>query len=117
MDLLNFARNLIFIGGVFLTSPLFATDQALISKGQRIYLTQCISCHNRNPNKKGAIGPELIDVPFEVMQTKIITGRYPQKLPAGFTPKRSTKAMKPFPALKNDVAAIYAYISSVKNKK
>jgi mono/diheme cytochrome c family protein len=109
-------RNFIFIGGVFLTSPLFA-DGALIQKGQRIYLTQCTSCHNRDPNKKGGVGPELIDTPLEVMQAKVVTGRYPEKLPAGFTPKRTTKAMKAFPALKNDVSAIYAYIISIKNKK
>jgi mono/diheme cytochrome c family protein len=113
---LKFWRNLFFIGGVFLTSPLFA-DQALLEKGQRIYLTQCTSCHNRDPNKKGGVGPELIDAPLEVMQIKVVTGRYPEKLPAGFTPKRSTKAMKASPALKNDVSAIYDYIQSVKNKK
>jgi mono/diheme cytochrome c family protein len=113
---LKFWRNFILIGGVFLTSPLFA-DAALIQKGQRIYLTQCTSCHNRDPNKKGGVGPELTDSTLEVMQIKVITGRYPEKLPAGFTPKRSTKAMKAFPALKNDVSAIYAFIQSVKNKK
>jgi len=117
MQLLNFWRNLFLIGGVFMTSLVFSQDKALIEKGQRIFLSQCISCHNRDPNKKGAIGPEVIDAPLEVLQAKILTGRYPEKLPAGFTPKRTTKAMRAFPGLKHDIAAIYAYVLSVKKKK
>ena len=99
-----------------MTTSLFADDRALVEKGKRVFYTNCISCHNRNPNLKGSIGPELIDAPLEIMQIKVITGRYPDVFPANFIAKRKTKAMKAFPMLKNDVPAIFAFIQSVKNK-
>lgn len=66
---------------------------------------------------KGAIGPEMVDAPMEIMTTKVMTGKYPETLPAGFVPKRKTKLMRPIPKLKNDVAAIHAWVQSVKKKK
>jgi mono/diheme cytochrome c family protein len=85
-----------------------------IDKGHKIYLSQCIACHNKDPNVKGAIGPELVDAPVDLMKIKVVTGRYPEVLPDGFVPKRKTKLMKKFPQLEADVPSIYAWIQSVK---
>jgi mono/diheme cytochrome c family protein len=93
------------------------TDAASLDKGKRIYLSTCIQCHNKDPNIKGPIGPEVIDAPYAVMEVKVVTGRYPPTLPAGFVPKRKTKAMRALPKLKDDVKNIYAWIQSVKKKK
>lgn len=104
---------------VFLTLLLSfsAFAQVSIEKGKRIYLTTCVQCHNRDPNVKGSIGPEVVDAPLEVMTAKVMTGRYPDVLPAGFVPKRKSKAMRPLPQFKNDVPSIHAYVQSVKKKK
>ena len=91
--------------------------QVNIEKGKRIWLTTCTQCHNRDPNIKGSIGPETVDAPIEVMTSKVMTGKYPEPLPAGFVPKRKTKAMRPLPQFKNDIASIHAYVQSVKKKK
>lgn len=89
-----------------------------LDKGRRAYISVCIQCHNKDPNLKGSIGPELVDAPFEVMQHKVKTGRYPDILPPGFVPKRKTKLMRPLPNYVKDVQAIYTWIQSVsKNKK
>lgn len=93
------------------------TDQATLEKGKRLYLNNCLQCHNRDPNIKGSIGPELIDAPLEVMISKVMTGKYPEKLPAGFVPKRKSRAMRAIPKLKEDIPAIWAYVQSLKKKK
>lgn len=85
-----------------------------LEKGKRLYMSKCIQCHNRDPNKKGPIGPEMVDAPLEVMTHKVMTGRYPDPLPSGFTPKRKTKAMRPIPKLKQDIPDIHAWVQSVK---
>ena len=91
--------------------------QVNIDKGKRIWLTTCVQCHNRDPNLKGSIGPETIDAPLAVLRAKVLTGKYPDPLPAGFVPKRKTKAMRPLPQFKNDIPSIHAYVQSVKKKK
>lgn len=98
-------------------TPETAVDPAaLIEQGKKVYTANCLTCHNKDPNVKGAIGPELVDAPIEVMTVKVRTGRYPDVLPAGFVPKRKTKQMRKFPQLEADVPAIHAYIQSLKKK-
>lgn len=87
-----------------------------LAKGKRLYQT-CIQCHNKDPNVKGPIGPELTDAPLSIMQWKVENGGgYPSTLPPGFVPKRKSKAMKKIPNLVKDVPHIYAWIQSVKKK-
>jgi mono/diheme cytochrome c family protein len=92
-------------------------DQALLDKGKRLYISNCIQCHNRDPNQKGSLGPEVVDAPLEIMTAKIMTGVYPEKLPPGFVPKRKSKAMRKIPHLQKDIPAIYQWVQSVKKKK
>lgn len=105
--------------GAFIGAFLFshAHANADIAKGKRIYLSVCIQCHNKDPNLKGSIGPEIVDAPLEIMTAKVMTGKYPEKLPPGFVPKRKTRAMRPLPQYKNDIPAIHAYVQSVKKKR
>ena len=114
--------KLSILKGAFLSSLLFSTallaaDQATIEKGKRLYLSNCIQCHNRDPNLKGPIGPEIVDAPLSVMTAKIMTGGYPAVLPAGYVPKRKSSAMKKIPKLEKDIPAIFAFVQSVKKKK
>lgn len=108
--------SLLFSGYLFAQTVL-PMDKATLEKGQRLYKANCLQCHNRDPNLKGPIGPEITDAPLEVMTSKIMTAKYPEKLPAGFVPKRRTKAMRAIPKLKNDIPAIWAFVQSVKKKK
>jgi mono/diheme cytochrome c family protein len=87
-----------------------ATDEALVAKGRAVYMSNCTACHNRDPNKKGSLGPELVGTPLEVFKIKVVTGN---QYPEGYTPKRKTKAMKKLPQLEKDIPAIHAWIQSV----
>ena len=102
-------------GSLLLSQTVFA--EVSIDRGRRIYLSTCIQCHNKDPNLKGSIGPEIVDAPIEVMHVKVMTGKYPDNLPAGFVPKRKSRAMRPLPQFKNDIPSIHAYVQSVKKKK
>lgn len=92
-------------------------DTETLEKGRRLYVSNCMRCHNADPNKKGSIGPEMVDAPLLVMTSKVMTGKYPDPLPEGFVPKRKTKAMTRIPKLKDDIPAIWAYVQSLKKKK
>jgi mono/diheme cytochrome c family protein len=87
-----------------------------IEKGKAVYLSACIKCHNKDPNVKGPIGPEMVDAPIEVMHHKVLTGKYPDVLPEGFVPKRKTKQMQKLPQYVKDVPSIHAYVQSMKKK-
>lgn len=101
----------------FDVKPLTKVLPADLARGAKVYKANCVRCHNADPNLKGNLGPEQVDAPFEVVVSKIMTGKYPDPLPKGFVPKRKTKAMTPLKNLKNDIPYIYAWIQSVKKKK
>lgn len=102
---------------LFSHQGLTQTDAASIATGRRLYLSNCIQCHNKDPNLKGSIGPEMVDAPLAVMTSKVMTGKYPEVLPPGFVPKRKSKAMRAIPKLQNDIPKIWAFVQSVKKKK
>lgn len=87
-----------------------------IERGALLYKQNCLQCHNRDPNIKGAVGPEIIDAPLEVMYSKVMTSHYPDPLPPGFVPKRKSHAMRAIPKLKDDIPKIWKYVQSVKKK-
>lgn len=85
-----------------------------IERGRKVWITTCNQCHNKDPNVKGPIGPEVVDAPLEVMMSKVSTGLYPDPLPPGFVPKRKTKSMRPLKQHIKDVPSIWMYVQSVK---
>lgn len=114
---MNFLIQGALLGSLLILSPTVLSKTPDIEKGKRLFMANCLQCHNRDPNVRGSIGPEVVDAPLEVMTSKIMTGKYPDKLPDGFVPKRKTRAMRPIPKLKNDIPDIWAYVQSVKKKK
>ncbi len=101
------------IGPLVISSGTFA-NSTLIEKGRRVYVANCLRCHNIDPNETGSMGPQIVDAPYEVMYSKIMTGKYPDPLPVGFVPKRTSRVMKPMQGLKVDIPAIFEYVKSVK---
>ncbi len=86
--------------------PLTEVEQ----RGQALYLSNCILCHNPNPKISGSLGPEVKGASLALLEKRILEGSYP----AGYTPKRKTKMMLPLPHLKNDIPALHAYLNSFK---
>lgn len=99
---------------VFVAETPPETSPALVAQGKIIYESNCISCHNKNPSEKGSVGPAQAHTPWEVVKVKVVTGRYPEALPPGYTPARTTKAMRAFPKLEKDLPALWAYLQSFK---
>lgn len=99
---------------LFGLSPITSPTAADLERGARVYKSSCVRCHNPDPNQSGSLGPSQVDAPFEVVVSKIMTGKYPDPLPAGFTPKRKTRAMTPLRSLKADIPYIHAWIQSVR---
>jgi len=75
-------------------------------RGRQVYLAQCIACHNTDPSRPGAVGPELRGSSRELLEAKIVRGSYPP----GYTPKRPTKIMPPQPGLASDVPDLAAFL-------
>ncbi len=81
---------------------------ALVKRGRSVYQTQCIACHNSNPRKVGALGPDVYGSSRELLEARILRGEYPP----GYKPKRETHVMGRLPHLKSEIDAIHAYLNS-----
>lgn len=88
----------------------YPTDRVQNLEGKRLYVANCIRCHNSDPTKAGVIGPELYTTPSNVFRTKVPEGTYP----SGYTPKRRSKIMPKFKGLTNKTQLLYNYIRSTK---
>ncbi len=80
----------------------------LIKRGKVVYETVCTACHARAVGEDGPVGPAIAGASLELLQAKVLRNEYP----AGYTPKRDTKAMVPFPHVEPDLAAIHAYLAT-----
>ena len=76
------------------------------TKGQQIWLGQCVACHNPDPGKDGPIGPAVKGASKDLLQARVVQGTYPP----GYTPKRETKVMPPRPDLVASIPDLAAYL-------
>jgi mono/diheme cytochrome c family protein len=83
-------------------------DDQLALKGAKLYRFHCIACHAADPRKSGASGPEVFGASMELLEARILRAEYPH----GYKPKRGTRTMVKMPYLKNDLAAIHAFLNS-----
>lgn len=90
-------------------TPEQSAARELSVRGRSVYQTHCISCHNPNPRKAGAVGPDLYGSSLVLLQARLIDGKYPD----GYTPKRPGSAGMPlFPQLKSDLEALHAFLNA-----
>lgn len=83
-----------------------APPEPLADKGRRVYLANCIACHNSEPKKDGPIGPAVAGSSLELLSKRVVEGTYPE----GYKPKRNTKVMAALPHLKADIEALEAFL-------
>jgi mono/diheme cytochrome c family protein len=82
------------------------TGQALIDRGQAIYKSNCLACHNVDPAVDGVLGPAIKGSSLELLEAKVLRNVYPE----GYKPKRESRAMQVFPGLKDEIPALHAYL-------
>lgn len=83
------------------------TVSELTERGGKIYVMNCISCHNADPSKDGLIGPGIKGSSLELITARIMHADYPP----GYTPKRSTKQMVALPMLEKEIPALHLYLN------
>lgn len=88
------------------------TGQIELNEGKKLYILNCVRCHNADPSIKGKIGPDLLTTPANVFESKVLLGVYP----SGYSPKRRTKIMPKFKSLEGKTDKLYKYIQSFKKK-
>jgi mono/diheme cytochrome c family protein len=78
-----------------------------------IYRTNCIACHNANPNLPGSLGPAIAGAPPDLIAARVLHGGYP----AGYVPKRRTHIMKPLPWLGPHIGDLAAFLAAAKARQ
>ena len=81
--------------------------EALRVRGKSVYMANCIACHNTNPSLQGGLGPEVAGSSLPLLESRILRAEYP----AGYKPKRTTRAMAALPQLKADLPALHAFLN------
>jgi mono/diheme cytochrome c family protein len=84
------------------TAPMTA-----VQRGRIVYMTNCVICHNANPNLAGSQGPPIAGSPRELVYDRVMFLKYPP----GYTPKRTTHAMRALPQLANRIDDLTAFLA------
>jgi mono/diheme cytochrome c family protein len=75
-------------------------------RGRMVYVTNCVVCHNPDPNLPGSQGPPIAGSSRELVYDRVISLTYPP----GYTPKRSTHTMRALPQLKDQIDDLTAFL-------
>jgi mono/diheme cytochrome c family protein len=72
-----------------------------------VYLTNCIICHNPDPNLPGSQGPPIAGSSRELVYDRVMLLKYPP----GYTPKQNTHTMRALPQLVNRIDDLTAFLA------
>ncbi len=95
------------------SSPTKASGAGEPERGKSIYLANCIACHNTDPAKDGSVGPAIKGSSKDLIEARVLRAAYPR----GYTPKRRTTAMPPYPYLKSAIPDLAAFLANPDLKK
>ena len=84
--------------------------QTPAQQGRMVYMTNCVVCHNPNPNLAGNLGPAIAGSSRELVEDRVLDLKYPP----GYTPKRTTHVMRAIPQLKDQIDNLMAFLAEVK---
>jgi mono/diheme cytochrome c family protein len=76
-------------------------------RGRQIYMSNCVVCHNPDPNLPGSQGPAIAGSSRELVEARVLHLSYPPD----YTPKRTTHAMRAFPQLAGHIDEITAFLA------
>ena len=81
-----------------------------IEEGQKIYKLICVACHDPDPNVDrltGSYGPPIAGSSLKLLELRVLGTEYPE----GYTPKRDTSLMTPFPLTPNQIRSLHLYLT------
>jgi mono/diheme cytochrome c family protein len=82
---------------------------SLASRGQSVYMSNCMACHNSDPKSDGPLGPAISGSSRELIEARVLRAEYPK----GYTPKRTSRTMVALPHLKDDIESLHAFLNSL----
>lgn len=88
-----------------------SAPQTPAQRGRIVYMTNCVVCHNPNPNLPGSQGPAIAGSSRALVQARVLHLSYPP----GYKPQRKTHAMRAFPQLSGEIDSLAAFLQSAKN--
>jgi mono/diheme cytochrome c family protein len=98
------------LGAAFATACGKPHELSAAARGEATYRTNCISCHNRDPNLPGPVGPAIAGASRSLIDARVLHGNYPP----GYIPQRSTHTMRPLPWLNGHVDDLTAYLDAAR---
>jgi mono/diheme cytochrome c family protein len=84
--------------------------QTPAQRGRIVYMTNCVVCHNINPNLPGSQGPAIAGSSSALIEARVLHLTYPP----GYKPQRKTHAMRKFPQLASDIDNLAAFLQGAK---
>jgi mono/diheme cytochrome c family protein len=84
--------------------------QTPAQRGRIVFMTNCVVCHNSNPNLPGSQGPAIAGSSRALIEARVLHLSYPP----GYQPQRTTHAMRAFPQLAGQIDNLAAFLQSVK---
>jgi mono/diheme cytochrome c family protein len=82
-------------------------------RGRIVYMTNCVVCHNANPNFPGSQGPAIAGSSRALIEARVLHLSYPP----GYKPQRTTHAMRAFPQLAGQIDDLAAFLQAAKADK
>lgn len=89
-----------------------STLSPLEKRGEAVYTSNCISCHNVDPRQEGSLGPAVAGSSAELIYARVMKQSYPP----GYKPKRDSHLMPALPFVEKDIPALEAYLKSFVKK-
>ncbi len=84
--------------------------QTPVQRGRVVYMTNCVVCHNINPNFPGSQGPAIAGSSRTLIEARVLHLAYP----SGYQPQRKTHAMRAFPQLAPEIDNLAAFLQAAK---
>jgi mono/diheme cytochrome c family protein len=75
-------------------------------------MTNCVVCHNPDPNLPGSQGPAIAGASAALLRARLLHLAYPP----GYRPQRDTHLMRAFPKLAGKIGDLAAFLKASKDR-